>query len=284
MLKKYLSIIPILLACQIQASDYAVTTFTPKQLAYNPILENSLTFDMRKQSADYDYYFAAKPIYTRTVGGDFKNYFNINHQANMAVQEDGSGDIDPLWLEVISSDPTYYESVLRFSPVRQVYGSMFYFAVQLPKNLTLSINTALVAAKHNLKPTETISANLGTAQYLNVLASLASTERIYGKAVAQNLTKTGLDDIQIKLIRNFCNTDQTNFDMYALLGLPTNVGTKAVYTFEPLVGSKHVQLGLGATYFNNFYNSQMALWLCRHRTSLVRLNCQSAMVALYVTC
>lgn len=255
MIKKYLSIIPVLLTCQIDANHYAVTTFVPKQLAYNPILENSLTFDMRKKSADYDYYFAAKPIYTRSVGSNFKNYFNINHQDSMNVQENGSGDIDPLWLEVISSDPTYYTSTLKFAPIRQVYGSMFYFAMQLPKNLTLAINTALVAAKHNLQPTETTSSNLGSSQYLNVLASLASTERIYGKAISQNLTKTGLDDIQIKLIRNFCNTDQSSFDMYALLGLPTNVGTKAVYTFEPLVGSKHVQLGLGATYFNNFYNS-----------------------------
>lgn len=237
-------------------SNYASSIFIPRQLAYQPILENALTFDQINNDTDDKYHFALKPIYTQTTGSKFKRYFNINHQASLNVQENGTGDLDSLWFQVISSNPTYYSSNLSFAPVRQTYGSMLYCNLQLPKDFYLAFNTALIGAKHNLNSQELNITNLGTAQYQTVLESLTSNTRSYGR-VAASKTKVGLDDIQIKLGKNFYSRNQTNLDFYALLGLPTSQGAKSIVLFEPLVGSKHVQLGLGLNYYNCFYQSDL---------------------------
>ena len=66
------------------------------------------------------------------------------------------------------------------------------------------------------------------------------------KFVAQQ-SKGGVDDLQIKLLKNFkmCEDESLFGDIYALVGVPTGHGSKAVYLFEPMVGSNHVQFGLG---------------------------------------
>lgn len=48
--------------------------------------------------------------------------------------------------------------------------------------------------------------------------------------------------------------------MYALLGIPTGKGSKATYLFEPLVGSKHAQLGLGSDLRWNIIESDGGSW------------------------
>lgn len=174
----------------------------------------------------------------------------------MSVQENGSGNIDPLWFQVISSDDTFYSSKLRFCPKRQTYGALVFFETQLPCNFLISVNTALVTAKNSMHLRETNIHNLGTGMYETVTQSLASTKRCYGKICGIH-TKTGLDDIQIKAMKHF-SYSVSSLDIYALLGIPTGAGSKAQYVLEPLVGSKHVQLGLGAYYYRDLYTSACA--------------------------
>ena len=133
-----------------------------------------------------------------------------------------------------------------------LYGSLFFARFKLPHDFYLSFNTALVTSNNNIKIKETDIENLGTANYLTVTQSFSSPTRLYGKSGKKK--KTGLDDIQIKIGKNICNHETTSFDIYALLGIPTNKGSRSIYLFEPLVGSKHTQIGLGADYFKELYD------------------------------
>jgi hypothetical protein len=67
----------------------------------------------------------------------------------------------------------------------------------------------------------------------------------YGKVCCASLV--GVDDVQIKFLKNFtlCDDNSVFGDIYALLGVPTGHGSKAVTLFEPIIGSNHVQIGFG---------------------------------------
>lgn len=190
--------------------------------------------------------FALKPIFTQTVGKKLDTYFTIDHKKVLSVQEDGSGDISSLWFNVQSSDDTFYSSQISFAPVRKAYGTMLYAALQLPYGFQVSLNSALVHTTNDINLQEANIENLGiTPLYATIEESFRADARTYGRVDGQQ-SKTGLDDIQVKIIKPVHRTNQLYVDMYLLGGIPTGKGSKATYFFEPLVGSKHGQLGVGA--------------------------------------
>ncbi len=186
------------------------------------------------------------------------------------------GNIDPLWFQVISAPDTFYSSMLSFSPVQRTYGAMLYFAWMLPADFALTINTAFVGRKNNMRICETniSSGDLGQVPGLTTLTqAFANPQMCYGKICGAQ-SKGGVDDIQIKLLKNFTLCDDESFfgDVYGLIGVPTGHGSKAFYLFEPLVGSNHAQLGLGLNAeksfdmcigdrFSLYGELKMALWL-----------------------
>lgn len=245
---KLLFLINIQIIINSSVSSNNCTVFVPRQLSYNPVLENALTFVKTKELDCWQYLFSFKPVYSQSVGNKFDRYFNIDHKNVMQVREDGSGDIDSLWMQVISSNSTFYSSDLSFNPVRRTVGTMLFFEAKFPHHLSLSINTALVNSKNNMNICEKNIENEGTVTGNSTITqSLSNNDRKYGK-ICGGKCKTNLDDIQIKLLGRVCNTDKYSWDIYGLLGIPTSSGTKSVYLFEPLVGSKHAQLGLGTYY------------------------------------
>lgn len=226
----------------------AHSIFMPRQLAYNPIYEDALIFD-EYAHMDGHFLFSIKPLYSQTVGGSLNNYFNINHQCSMNVQEDGSGDIDSLWFQVISAPDTFYSSRLSFSPVQKTYGALFYCAWAFPGNCALTINTAFVKRNNDIHICETniTSGDLGQVPgFSTITQAFANPAMKYGK-ICCSQTKGGADDVQIKLLKNFklCDDESLFGDVYALVGIPTGNGSQARYLFEPIVGSNHVQFGLG---------------------------------------
>lgn len=241
------------------ADNYARSIFVPRQLSYNPILENACMLDT-KITEEWDYIFSVKPMYTQSVGSAFKEYFLPCHKSCLNIQEDGSGDVSSLWFNVISSDDTFYSSRLTLSPKRQTYGALIYAALQLSCDLQLSLMTAVVQARNNPHLSECGIENLGTCSgYETVTQSFANCARAFGR-ICGTQTKTGVDDIQMKLIYNPCNNDCFYWDVYTLLGIPTGKGSKAVDLFEPLVGSKHAQLGLGSDMRWNIAETDCSSW------------------------
>lgn len=254
MLKNIWRIILVLATIELYAGDCLSTIFVPRQLSYNPILENSTLFEQLKIADDWSYALSIKPIYTQNVGNAFNCYFTIDHKPVMSVEEDGSGDIDPLWFKVLSSDDTFYSSTLCFSPKRRTYGSLLFFEAKLPRDFFISVNTALVGSQNDLHMREANILHPGIGAYKTVAQSLASSARKYGR-VCDASTKVGLDDIQVKLIKNVLADERGSWDIYGLLGIPTGAGSKAHDLFEPLIGSKHAQLGLGTNYYKECYVS-----------------------------
>lgn len=231
----------------LNADCYAHSIFVPRQIAYNPMYEDALIFD---EYAHMDQFLlSVKPIYTQTVGNSLKKYFNINHACTMQVAEDGSGDIDSLWFQVISSPDTFYSSTLSFSPVQKTYGALLYFAWLLPEDFAITINTAIIERKNNMHICET-NIKPGTLGQVPGIATMkqafANPSMLYGK-ICGTRSESGFDDVQIKVLKNFRLCDDASFfgDIYALVGIPTGSGSRAQYLFEPLVGSKHAQFGLG---------------------------------------
>lgn len=234
----------------LRADDcYANTIFVPRQMAYNPMYEHALVFDEYAHMDYYRFLISVKPIYNQTVGSSLNTYFNINRSCSMSVREDGSGDIDSLWFQVISAPDTFYASTLSFSPVQKTYGAMFYFAYIMPMNFAITINTAFVERSNNMHICESniVGMHMGELSgFATVSQSLASNSRWYGK-ICGSQSKGGVDDIQVKVLKNFtmCEDESLFWDVYALVGIPTGKGSKAEYLFEPLIGSKHAQFGLG---------------------------------------
>lgn len=256
---KILSIIVLAIAClpRVISADCheAHSIYVPRQLSYNPILENALIYSKKNSSQSWDYLFSVKPIYTQTVGKSLKKYFSINHKPCMQVQENGTGDIDSLWLQVVSSNSTYYSSMLAFKPVSKTGGALLFFQADLPHDLSLSIDTALIYVNNNIHIGESLSKNLGTSAFLTVKQSLASNINCFGR-ICGSQGKSGLDDIQVKLIRTIGDSEKHHVDVYGLLGIPTCIGSRARYLFEPLVGSRHAQLGLGMSGRREVYEGE----------------------------
>lgn len=274
---------------------YPSSIFVPRQLSYNPILENALLLDSKNTNnykGNQKYAFSVKPIYSQSVGSKFQNNFNICNKCCLNIQEDNTGDINPLWFSVISTDTTYYSSKLSFCPKRQTYGSMIYFSVKPTKHFEISLNTAILGSKNNMCIHENCIDYLGTCTNKTVTQSFANCDRHFGRICGAQ-KKAGLDDIQLKFIFNSCrdqnccdksisdkeanpNQDITEFSdlkkheckkhenifwsAYGLLGIPTGSGSKATYLFEPLIGSKHAQLGFGANMQWDIKNYKCGKW------------------------
>lgn len=242
-----IGVLSSIIAPLIQSKDcHSHAIFVPRQLSYNPVYENALVLN-NAIDCDWHYLISVKPIYTQSVGSSFNHYFSLCQKACMNVQENGSGDISSLWFKVISSDPTMYSSQLSFSPVKRVYGGLLYGALRLPCDLFLSINTALIGARNTININENNRTHIGTvAGFRTIIDSFANPSRLFGK-ICGTQSIVGVDDIQIKLAYELMQTECSYWNVYGLLGIPTGKGSRALYLFEPLIGSRHAQLGLGTT-------------------------------------
>lgn len=249
-------------------SCYPRSIFVPHQLTYNPIFEHALELSAER-AEPWNYMLSVKPIYTQSVGSKLQKYFTINHKCSLNVREDGSGDISSLWFNVVSSNDTFYNSTLSFHPKRQTYGGLLYFTAQLPCGFQLAINTAILTARHNMHLCEKDAQHLATIQNLGtcpgfstIAESFANPERLFGR-ICGTRKKTGLDDIQVKALYTFYSHPCFEGALFGLLGIPTGKGSKARYLFEPLVGSKHVQLGFGVDGQWQITQSDINTWSLR---------------------
>jgi hypothetical protein len=112
-----------------------------------------------------------------------------------------------------------------------------------------------VGTRYRMRPNEFDIQNFGTLNgYKTILESLDNNDRVFGKVGCQSITKAGVDDIQVKIIKNIYD-DCISIDFYGLIGIPTGKRTSALYMFEPMVGSKHAQLGLGSYLFKKIHET-----------------------------
>ena len=238
----------------------APTIFVPRQLSYNPIFENAIVLSSKvyNQDRSLDFFknekfiISAKPLYTQNVGLKCGKYFTIDHKPVMNVQEDGSGDIGSLWFQNVNT-ASYYSSDISFNPKRRTLGMMLYGSLNIANHVSCSANTAVITTSNNMNIYEYNNPDFSAVPGLGTLSQAFANKNLQYGAIRGTQTKSGVDDIQLKLMYHSYDADQDAYQedqnfyyqVYALVGIPTGQGSQAQYLFEPLVGSKHAQIGFG---------------------------------------
>ncbi len=230
---------------------------------------------------------AAKPIYTQNVGSKFAQYFTINNKPVLNVQENGTGDISSLWFQTLTQTG-FYSSGLSFTPKRKTVGMMLYALLNLTEHISFCVNTALINTRNTMNIFEKNLALIGEVPGLQTITSAFSNSDMQYGAINGIQSKSGVDDIQVKFVYHSYASQSAHYDsdtidmyhvaksinkfysdkhkhahdqdesrklfweVYALAGIPTGAGSQAQYLFEPLVGSRHAQIGLGGNLHYNY--------------------------------
>lgn len=226
------------------------TFFTPRSVTSDPVFELALNEEVRRHS-DERFSLFVKPFVMRSTESDqLARYFMIHNQTCATLRENGTGDINPLWVGLMSPTDTFYSSTICFSPRRTVAGAVLTFYANLDfccTKLWFEANTALMTARNTLGMFETDRAAEGTIDDLHTACdTFNNPDWLAAKIDCCNKhKKTGLDDIQLKLGYDICSSDVKHWAPYLVASIPTGQRNSAEYLFNPVVGSKHFRLGFG---------------------------------------
>jgi hypothetical protein len=233
------------------------TIYVPHAISYNPSYEQSLREEILYVGQHEQHFFSAQGYFQKSIGHNVNKSFLIGGNVFNSVNEKGIGDICPLWFQTIAPDDGMYKSSITMNPESFTFGALLQAGFGLTDNIYLVLNTAVAQTQNSIAFDEDVVSPHGTvAEYSTIEKSLYDEQRLFAKLPAGSLLKkTGVDDIQVKLLykKEFASTLITP---YLMLGVPTGVGTKGVYLFEPLVGSKHVQLGLGTNVYGKLFEGE----------------------------
>ena len=247
------------------------TTFVPRVMAQNLVLEDGLFFYYQwhlpccdSECPPWVSLEVAAPYYFRSTNSHrLARYFLPGCQDCATVGQNNTSDISSLWLGIIAPAATPFQSTICIEPKRSVIGGAFKLFFDFGAydscycNWWASIFVPVQQVRHDLNITETISPTSGTPivppSFPNVISALNNPAWMYGKLSPCRLKKTGVDDICLRLGYNFIRDEEDLLGIYGVVFAPTGRGTKAEYLFEPLVGSKHVGVGLGLNADYTFY-------------------------------
>ncbi len=241
-------------AANISAASH--TFLSPRQITTDPTYELALTdYNIYHAHDDKRFQLYIKPFYQQsTQEKKIAEYFLPNNKSFANVSEAGTGDIDPLWFNVISATGTSYSSNMTFRPVHRAFGGVITFYADLDclcssfNRFWLLINTAAMGVENKVNVCESNSSFVGTITgFTNMAQGLDNPAFCYGKVSCKAQKKGGLDDIQVKLGYNayLCDNEAGHIAPYFVFTIPTGTGPKDHYLFEPLVGSKHASAGVG---------------------------------------
>ena len=168
-----------------------------------------------------------------------------------------SGDADT----EISSDSNASESILTVSPVRKVVGAYLDYHQEFCfcDNLWFELKAAVYKAMHNLHAKECVVSEI-TEDTCTPLSYLSSSLLKFGRIPTTQLSKTGIDDIEIKIGYNYNCYDRGYIGLYASGLFPTADKPKACFLFEPLVGRGHWGVGGGLDAAYTFYRCENSSW------------------------
>lgn len=249
------------------------TFFNPRQVTFDSTFELALTnYDIYHPldcNDCYGVHLYATPFYEQSKKScDFARYFLPNAKCAIKVRQDGTGDVNPLWLQLSGQPVSPYNSVFAVNPQRKAAGVVFTARLDLGAwsdclcNFWLGFNTSVVHVKHNMNVCETPSNQLSCPANSNLCTAFNNPTWTAGKIACESLKKTGLDDIQVKLGYDwyYCGCDQeSHITPYLVAGIPTGKRPKSDFLFEPLVGSKHGSFGVGL-------NADNLIWECGDRS------------------
>lgn len=184
-----------------------------------------------------------------TKACDFGRYFLPCGKNPIVLAEDGTGDVDSLWLELISAPGTSYRSCVSLRPKRRIDGGYFNFHFDFSRwacGLWFAVSFAAARVEHCLNLRETNSANPGTIPGLaNAAQALNNPAWCADKFSCTKLCRTGVDDVQLKLGYDYywCNNSHTG--LYLVGTVPTGRRCDNNFIFDPRLGTRHGSVGVG---------------------------------------
>ena len=204
----------------------------------------------------FRFQFYAKPFYQQSNNGKaLARYFLPNELECLNIQEDGTGDVNPIWFRgIISPDDTSYSSEVTIRPRRKSYGIMFNAYSNIPvlcDRLWFGVTTAVVHARHEMRVVEEDRKQEGTFSedsfdFKTICDAFNNPKFCAGKIpCCPNVSRTGLDDIQFKVGYDFQQTQDYHVAFYFVATAPTGKRPDSATLFQPLVGSKNPTLGAG---------------------------------------
>jgi hypothetical protein len=233
----------------LESSSYSI--FVKPGITTNPIYELALSnYEQRHYltHSENRYAFSLKPFYQQSTHTcQLGSYFTPGNLPVMKWRENGSGDIDPLWLEGISAVGTAYSSEVRLRPRIQQGGLVFNFYATLPYCLWLSINTAYMNVTSHIHVEETNNMNQGQLACLQTAQGmLTNCQWLYNTFPEGKQSRSGVDDIQIKLGWDIWQDQAVGHLAGYLVGtIPTGNKPRTYAILEPLVGTRNGSVGLG---------------------------------------
>lgn len=226
--------------------------FTPASITRDPVLELALNeYQMRNSENDNRFALFVKPFVMRSTRPEkLSRYFMIHNQQCATIRENGTGDINSLWLNLISPIGTFYSSNICFAPRRLAAGAVLTFYADLDAiacNWWAEVNTAILNAHHYMQLKECNSLEQGTIPGIATACdAFNNPDWCAGRITCcDDVHATGLDDIQLKLGYNLYMNECSHFALYGLVVIPTGRRITSQYLFEPVIGSKHARLGFG---------------------------------------
>lgn len=254
---------------------HSSTFFRSRPLSQDATLEHALT--------NYDYYYGsyadngnccfpwlrlgASLFYYQSVDKSrLAKFFLPGCKECINVAEKGEADFNSLWCGIVASpfgdnvpasSHQFFESVFRVRPERKVIGFALQGRVDFGdicvcdkdyiRDMWLSFFVPIVHVRHSLNMEECFE-NQGALQCDQTLSCcLSNNNRNFQQFYCGTKTRTGVDDINLKLGWDFRKCDDHHVGAYGILFVPTGNRSRAEYAFEPTIGSGkgHVGLGLG---------------------------------------
>jgi len=224
------------------------TTFIPRLISTDTVFELALTnYSSDENKEHWRKNVAIKPFYQQSFAKKSLARFFLPHNKECSlVREDGFGDINPLWFNVIAASDAFYSSTLTIRPERIRAGAVFTWFSWFTDHLWFGVNSALICARHDLHLKESQRTSLGTLPgFPTMIKALNNPAWCAGKLPCKADSRVGLDDIQMKLGYDFLDDKDMHCSLYGVGTIPTGNQPKARYLFEPLVGSVHGSVGAG---------------------------------------
>lgn len=226
----------------------SISFFRPRDITTDSTFELSLSNYYRYHTQNNNIIsFFAKPFFIYSENSkDLAKYFLVSNKVQASLEENGEGDIDPLWINLISSGGTYYSSNLSIRPKRSCAGVILTSYFKLSNQFWLGINTTAMQVKTNEHLNEINRSQLGIIpNFRTAYDAFNNSDWNAGKISNENQHKGGLDDIQLKLGYDFFKNNSNHATFYFVGTIPTGNKPKSVHLFEPLIGSNHVSFGIG---------------------------------------
>lgn len=249
------------------SNDISHTYFNPRQITTNNMLQNNLSLywwyhDVLCEDDCAWWAMWVTPFYQRsTKGNKIAPFFFPCRDCSISVKEDGTGDVDSLWLNLIGAPGTSFDSLVSIRPKRSVVGAYINFRFDLSRffcHVWLDVAFAPMRAKHQLHFCEDNKVPGVACGLTTVCEALNQPDWLFGRFNNSSLTRKGVDDIQFKLGYDWFYCDTDHISPYFVGVAPTGKRSCAVNVFEPTVGSKHGSVGFGVI-------GDVRLWGCENR-------------------